>query len=81
MQERWQDFVTVQKMISMYENFERYINSKIQVLHALFLLDCDRKSINISDIIINMQKKLLTKARKKAIIDEMCKHISKKENL
>ena len=50
-------------------------------LGVLVLLDCDRKSINISDIIINMQKKLLTKARKKAIIDEMCKHISKKENL
>ena len=31
-------------------------------LGFLFLLDCDRKSINISDIIINMQKKLLTKA-------------------
>lgn len=34
LQERWQDFVTVQKMISMYKNFERYINSKIQALHA-----------------------------------------------
>lgn len=55
--------------------------SKRCTLGFLFLLDCDRKSINISNIIINMQKKLLTKARKKAIIDEMCKHISKKENL
>ncbi len=55
--------------------------SKRCTLGFLFLFDCYRKSINISEIIINMQKKLLTKARKKAIIDEMCKHISKKENL
>lgn len=40
--------------------------SKRCTLGFLFLLDCDRKSINISDIIINMAKKTFDKSTKKS---------------